>query len=120
VERLFRTFRDQFLRPLDKASIRSLADLNARFHTWLESEYHRSPHRGLGGRTPLEAWLQNAHHIIRLDPTVDLDAIFCHEVHRRVYGDCTFTLDGVLYEAPAVLKGRIIKVRFNPFCSPHQ
>jgi len=115
VERIFRTLRDQFLRPLDKVSIRSIEDLNARFHTWLESEYHRSPHRGLGGRTPLEAWLQNAHHIIHLDSTIDLDEIFKHEVRRRVYGDCTFTLEGVLYEVPAVLKGKNITVRFNPF-----
>jgi transposase InsO family protein len=115
VERHFRTVRDQFLRPLDKESVRSLADLNTRFHTWLESEYHRAPHRGLGGRSPLEAWLERAHHIIRLDPTVDLEEVFRHEVRRRVYGDCTFTLDGVLYEVPAVLKGKIIKVRFSPF-----
>jgi transposase len=115
VERVFRTIRDAFLRPLHKESIRSLADLNARFHTWLESEYHRSPHRGLGGQTPLEAWLENAHHVIHLDPTVDLDEIFKHEVRRRVYADCTFTLDGVLYEVPAVLKGKNITVRFNPF-----
>lgn len=115
VERFFRTLRDQFLRPLDKESIRSLADLNARFHSWLESEYHRSPHRGLGGKTPLEAWLEKAHHIIHMDPTVDLDEIFKHETPRRVYGDCTFTLDGILYEVPSVLKGKNIKVRFNPF-----
>jgi transposase InsO family protein len=114
VERFFRTVRDQFLRPLDKPSVRSLADLNARFHTWLQSEYHRSPHRGLGGRTPLEAWLEKAYHIIHLDPTVNLDEIFTHEVRRRVYGDCTFTLDGILYEVPVVLKGKIITVRFNP------
>lgn len=118
VERHFRTVRDQFLRPLDKASVRSLADLNTRFRTWLESEYHRSPHRGLGGQTPLEAWLERAHHIIRLDPTVDLDAVFRHELRRRVYGDCTFTLDGILYEVPGVLKNKIIKVRFNPFQVP--
>ena len=115
VERIFRTIRDGFLRPLDKESVRSLADLNARFHTWLETEYHRSPHRGLGGKTPLEAWLEKAHNIIHLDPTVDLDEIFKHEIRRRVYSDCTFTLDGILYEAPAVLKGKNIKVRFNPF-----
>ncbi|KKM67298.1 hypothetical protein LCGC14_1472490 [marine sediment metagenome] len=115
VERIFRTIRDQFLRPLDRESIRSLADLNARFHTWLESEYHRNPHRGLGGKTPLEAWLEKAHHIIQLDPTVDLDEIFKHELRRRVYNDCTFTLDGTLYEVPSVLKGKNIKVRYNPF-----
>ena len=115
IERFFRTTRDQFLRPLDKESIESLADLNARYHTWLESEYHRSPHRGLGGKTPLDAWLENAHHIIQLDPTVNLDDIFMHEVKRLVYKDCSFTLDGLLYEVPAVLKRKKIKVRFDPF-----
>jgi putative transposase len=117
IERIFRTIRDQFLRPPDKPSIRSLANLNTRFHTWLESEYHRSPHRGLGGRSPLEAWLEKAHYIIHLDPTIDLDEVFRYKIRRRVYGDCTFTLDGVLYELPAVLKGKLIKVRFNPFHS---
>lgn len=115
IERYFRTLRDGFLRPLDKESIRSLADLNARFHSWLESEYHRSPHRGLGKKTPLDVWLEKAHHIIHMDPTVDLDEIFKHEIRRRVYTDCTFTLDGILYEAPSVLKGKNIKVRYNPF-----
>lgn len=115
IERYFRTLRDGFLRPLDKESVRSLADLNARFHSWLESEYHRSPHRGLGRKTPLDVWLEKAHHIIHMDPTVDLDEIFKHEIRRRVYGDCTFTLEGILYEAPSVLKGKNIKVRYNPF-----
>jgi len=115
IERIFRTTRDQFLRPLDKESIKSLADLNARYHTWLESEYHRTPHRGLRGKTPLDAWLENAHHIIHMDPTVDLDDIFKHEIKRLVYKDSTFTLYGVLYEVPSVLKNKKIKLRFNPF-----
>jgi len=115
IERNFRTTRDQFLRPLDKESIKSLADLNTRYHTWLESEYHRTPHRGLGGKTPLDAWLEKAHHIIRMDPTIDLDDIFKHEAKRMVYKDSTFTLHGVLYEVPSVLKNKKIKLRFNPF-----
>ena len=115
VERIFRTIRDGFLRPLDTESLRSLADLNARFHTWLETEYHRRPHRGLRGKTPLETWLEHAHHIIHIDSTVDLDEIFKHEIRRRVYRDCTFTAEGVLYEVASVLKGRNIKVRFDPF-----
>jgi transposase len=115
VERFFRTTRDQFLRPLEKESIQSLADLNARYHTWIESEYHRNPHRGLRGKTPLDVWLENAHHIIQLDPTVNLDEIFMHEVQRIVYKDCSFTLYGVLYEVPSVLRNKKIKLRFNPF-----
>jgi len=59
--------------------------------------------------------LENAHHIIQLDPTVDLDEIFMHEVKRIVYKDCSFTLYGVLYEVPSVLSKKKIKLRFNPF-----
>lgn len=115
IERFFRTTRDQFLRPLDKESIKSLADLNARYHSWVESEYHRNPHRGLRGKAPLDVWLENAHHIIQLDSTVDLDEIFMHEVKRIVYKDCSFTLYGLLYEVPSVLSKKKIKLRFNPF-----
>ena len=49
--------------------------------TWLESEYHRSPHRGLKGATPLETWLAKCHLIVALDPAVDLAEAFCHQAH---------------------------------------
>lgn len=114
IERYFRTVRDSFLRPLDTDSIKSLADLNARFHTWLESEYHRNPHRGLNGKTPLEAWLEKAQHIRTLDPTIDLEKIFLHEDHRKVHRDSTITLHGTLFEVPSILIGKKIKCRFNP------
>lgn len=114
IERFFRTVRDSFLRPLNTDSIRSVADLNARFHTWLESEYHRSPHRGLQGKTPLEAWLEKTRYIHALDPTIDLEAVFFHEEHRKVHRDSTITLDGTLYEAPSILIGKTVKCRFNP------
>jgi putative transposase len=114
IERFFRTVRDSFLRPLDADSLKSLGDLNARFHTWLESEYHRSPHRGLNGKTPLEAWLEKARHIRTLDPTIDLENIFLHEEHRAVHRDSTITLAGTLFEVPSVLIGRKVKCRFNP------
>ena len=42
VERFFRTVRDQFTRPLEVDDVQNIDDLNARFHTWLECEYHRS------------------------------------------------------------------------------
>lgn len=114
VERYFRTVRDQFLRPLDKESIKGLGDLNARFHTWLESEYHRNPHRGLEGKTPLDVWLSKTKHLIALDPTIDLDAVFRHEVRRKIYNDSTFTLDKLLYEVPSILTGKSVKVLYDP------
>jgi putative transposase len=114
IERFFRTVREMFLRPLDEESIKSMEDLNARFHTWLESEYHRSPHRGLDGSTPVEAWLAKAKHIITIDPTVDLDDVFFHEITRKVHKDSTITVNGTLYEVPSILIGSTVKLRFDP------
>jgi putative transposase len=114
IERFFRTVRDQFLRPLDEPSIRSIEDLNVRFLTWLETEYHRNPHRGIGGKTPLDAWLDGTKYITAIDPSIDLDRAFYHVQYRKVYRDSTFTLDGVLYEAPSVLAGEKIKLSYDP------
>lgn len=120
IERLHRTFREQFFRLLDVSSLKSVADLDVRFHSWLESEYHRSPHRGLGGKTPLEAWVEKAHHIIPLDPTVDLDMVTQHQASRRVHKDSTITIDGALFEVPSTLIGERIIVCYNPHLSPER
>jgi transposase InsO family protein len=64
IERFNRTVRDGFLRPLDVQTITGFDDLNLRFRTWLEAEYHRTPHRVLTNhQTPLECWLEKAHHL---------------------------------------------------------
>ncbi len=115
VERFFRTVRDQFTRPLDIGEVKNIDDLNARFNTWLECEYHRSPHRGLQNRlTPLDAWIAKAHHIRPVKPEVNLDRIFLHMYERKVYKDSTFTLLGTLFEAPAILAGKKINIYFDP------
>ena len=113
-ERFFRTVRDQFLRPLDPQSIRGLGDLNTRFRTWLESEYHRTPHRGLGGKTPLDAWLQKSRYIVHMDPSIDLQQAFLHEESRKVYKDSTLTLAGTLYEVCPSLIGKRVKLFYDP------
>lgn len=95
-----------------------LEDLQVRFRGWVESEYHRNPHRGLGGATPLERWIERAAHIIAMDPTVDLDHAFEHEIRRKVYRDSTVTLDGVLYEVPSSLIGKKISLRYDPSVAP--
>lgn len=114
IERFFRTLREQFLRPIDQDSVKSLADLNVRLHTYLESEYHRSPHSGLKQKTPLDAWLAKSEHIIAMDPTIDFDRVFLHEMKRKVYNDNTLSLHGGLYEVPVPLGGLTIKVLYDP------
>jgi len=113
-ERQFRRVRDQFLRPLDQQSIRGLGDLNTRFRTWLESEYHRTPHRGLGGKTPLDAWLEKSRYIVHMDPSIDLQQAFLHEESRKVYKDSTLTLAGTLYEVCPSLIGKRVKLFYDP------
>ena len=114
IERFFRTVRDQFLRPLDKNRVTGLPDLNIRFRTWLESEYHRNPHRGLGGQTPLECWMAKVTYIIQTNQNIDLDDVFLHEESRKIYKDNTFSLHGMLYEVPGMLALKKIKLRFDP------
>ena len=113
-ERFYRTVREQFERPLDKDSVKNFADLNIKFKTWLESEYHRNSHRGLMGKTPLEVWLKKSNLIISMNPEVDIDRVFYHEIKRKVYKDNTITLGGQLYEVPGILAGKSIKVLYDP------
>jgi transposase InsO family protein len=120
IERFFRTVREQFLRILDVEGLKNLEDLDIRFHTWLESEYHRSPHRGLSGKTPLEAWVEKARLIIPVDPSVDYARLFLHEASRKVHKDSTVTLDGVLYEVPSLLIGERISLFYDPFIPPRR
>lgn len=114
IERFFRTARSQFFRAVDPESVLSLADLQVRFRAWVESEYHRTPHRGLEGATPLDLWLSRASQIVALEPGIDLERVFAHEISRKVYRDSTVTLDGVLYEVPSSLVGQRITLRFDP------
>jgi putative transposase len=118
IERFWRTVREQFLRPLQVEGLKNLEDLEVRFHTWLEREYHRSPHRGLGGKTPLEVWVQKACSIVPTDPSVDYQRLFLHEDSRKVHKDCTITLDGVLYEVPSTLKEERISLFYDPWVPP--
>ena len=120
IERFFRTVREQFLRPLDVDELKSLEDLDVRFHTWLENEYHRSPHRGLNKNTPLEVWVEKADRIIAVDPTVNYTRLFYHEASRKVHKDSTLTLQGMLYEVPSVLIGERVNLSYDPFLPAHK
>ena len=102
IERVFRTVRDKFLRPLDPDTITSLSQLNSLFRTWVETEYNRVPHRGLEGETPLDQWLSKVHLIIPIDPTLNLDIIFMQRITRKVY------------KAPQILIGEKFTVLYDP------
>jgi putative transposase len=114
IERFFRTVRDQFLRPHETHAYKSLDELDFDFRMWLETEYHRTPHRGLNGNTPLDAWLSNTRYITHIDVNIDLDWLFLHSSERKIYHDNTFSLNGVLYETTAMLMGKKVKILYDP------
>jgi transposase len=114
IERFFRTVRDGFLRPLDIGQVTSCAHLNTLFRTWLETEYHRSAHRGLGQQTPLEAWADKCGKIRSVDYGMGLDELFMHVDKRRVYNDSTVTIKNILFEVPSVLIGKRIQIKHDP------
>jgi putative transposase len=109
LERWHRTFRDQFLSELDPSRLRDLGDLNARLWAWIEQVYHRTPHSGLKGRTPLARYQQDLPRIRPLGPLADrLDALFHHRLTRTVRKDATVSYQGQRFEVPYALCGRAV------------
>lgn len=114
IERFFRTVRMQFLPLLGDDDTRSLDALNARWAAWCEGEYHLSPHRGLGGEAPLDAWARTAAGIRLVGPDTDLDTLFRYRLKRRVGKDRTVSLRGTLYEVDAALVGETVVLLHDP------
>ena len=118
IERFFRTFRAAVLAHLTAEATESLDTLNRTLWAWVEGEYHRSPHRGLDGRTPLDQWALAGHDVRYPDPGTDLDDLFLFETKRRVMKDRTVSLHGRLYEADAHLVGQLVTLRYDPDAPP--
>ncbi len=119
IERFFRTVRGSFLTHLDAEGTRDLDTLNRRFHVWVEREYHRSPHGGIGV-TPLEKWAMTGGEVKYFDPALDLDALFLLEEERRVYKDQTVRLRNRFYEVDAHLVGKRVVLHVDPKAPPQR
>jgi len=113
-ERFFRTVRMQLLPTLGEIDLGSLDALNRRLWAWVEGEYHQSPHKGLDGATPLDAWAMRSGDVRGAGPDLDLREMFLLEASRRVRADRTVSLDGVVYEVDASLVGEKVTLRFDP------
>ena len=115
LERWHRTFRDQFLSEFDDTRIADLDDLNARLWAWIEQVYHRTPHDGLGGQTPLARYQQDLPRIRTLgQKAAQLDAIFHHRIPRKVRKDGTVSYQGRDFEVPYELSGKTVQLVVDP------
>ena len=115
LERWHRTFRNHFLNELDASRLTDLEDLNARLWAWIEQVYHRRPHGGLGGQTPLERYQQDLPNLRLLgQKATRLDDLFHHRVARKVRRDGTVSYQGRDFEVPYELSGRTVQVVVDP------
>jgi len=113
IERFFRSVRELFLASLDPKALLSLEQLNERLWHWLDTVYHRRQHSSLE-TTPLLRWQRDIERVRQLPPATDMRRLFFHRVDRLVRRDSTFQLRNRFFEAPPLLAGRKIEVRFDP------
>ncbi|MEI8044248.1 MAG: DDE-type integrase/transposase/recombinase [Verrucomicrobiota bacterium] len=118
IERFFRSVREQFLASLDPKALLSLEQLNERLWHWLDTVYHRREHSSLA-TTPLLRWQRDIERVRQLPSATDMRRMFFHRVDRLVRRDSTFQLRNRFFEAPPLLAGRKIEVRFDPLDLEH-
>ena len=115
LERWHRTIRQGFLNELDMDRVRDIFDLNARLWAWLEECYHKVPHAGLDGLTPLERYRQDLLRIRPLGPFASrVDELFLHRHDRLVKRDGTVSYNGQRFEVPFELVGQTVKLVVDP------
>ena len=115
LERWHRVIREEFLNELDTRHLRDLSDLNARLWAWIEGEYHRRPHGGLEGITPLDRWQKDLLQVRPLGSFASrLQDIFYHRYTRVVRKDGTLSFSGQYYEVPYELAGQKVVLVVDP------
>lgn len=92
----------------------SFEELNGKFSLWLQSVYHARVHSSTG-LSPAERYQRGAHLVKALDPHLDLDQLFFHQLTRTVRRDGTVRLENRLYEVDLSLRTLPVQLRFDPF-----
>jgi transposase InsO family protein len=109
IERFFRSLRQRFLAALPTCA--SLAELNTRFQDWLQQDYHRRLHRGIG-ESPLDRYLRSLAQVPPRRPSRDeLDHLFFRSFTRTAAPDATVSIDHVLWELPSAYSGQKVEIR---------
>lgn len=112
IERFFKTVRDKFLAAL-KISELSLSAFSDAFAQWLDKEYHKQAHRGIGQQRPLDKYLFGAAKVkIKTISSHELDSAFWQHISRKVKNDATISIAGRFYEVPPKYIGQKIELCF--------
>lgn len=126
VERFFKTIKDRWLNCDHGSNYHSLTELNEKLTAWI-AEYNRSEHSALKDdkhnmHTPIERYMYDMKDkepcmLVNQLPE-DYDAwvkeCFLHETKRKVNGDSTVTVNGVLFDVPSIYIGSRVIIRYEP------
>jgi len=113
IERFWRTLRAHVLNRLDPSAVRTIDDLNLRLMAWVDGEYNVRRHSGLGGRTPLSVFEEEADEVRFCAEDTELEASFVARLERAVRNDATCTVAGRVYEVPQHLRGRKVVLSYH-------
>jgi putative transposase len=118
IERFFLRMQQEFLIEAQRVDIQSVDELNSYFQAWVEIEYHRREHHGIG-RTPLDRFTEamKTTSIRRIESLEEITEIFLYRETRFVHkSGGVIKVGGNRYQAtdPALL-GLEVEARFDPF-----
>ena len=112
IERFFKRVRESFLNPLlELHPPAGIEPLNSAFLKWVEDDYNRGVHAGIGGATPLERWLAGSACVRLLPDDGSHDHTFLVTEERVVRNDGTIVFASRLFETDFALKGCTVEVR---------
>jgi len=114
IERFFRTVRLRFLSVLKGSDLKDIDMLNEKFSAWLLEDYHKRPHDGLSGETPLGVFLKQANQVELITDLVEFNKKMLVAVKRTVRKDATISLGGNLYETEMHLAGEKLTAKYDP------
>lgn len=111
MERFWLTMRRQVLDFC--GGLTSPHEVQVRLLTWLDTHYHRAPHAGLMGRTPLDVYAPEGRDVDVVDEEILKKALIVTEP-RKVRRDTTISIEGQTYELDrGWLAGRTIEVLWS-------
>ncbi len=115
IERYFSTVRTRFLAKLDPDEPITIDELNRLYWKWLEDDYLRKTHSGIGV-SPLELFMGQAANVKTISDPKLLDEYFLLRVERKVEEDGNISIQNLKYQTASslVLAGKRVEVRYEP------
>ncbi len=113
IERFNRTA-EEFLQEALLENPLTLEQLNGLFRAWLSEGYNHRVHSALSGKSPAQAFSQDAKALRFPGPEALRDAFLWEKTPKVDKSGC-FSLEGICYEVGVEWIGKNVLVRYDPF-----